>query len=80
MDAKDLQKRWKGVVKTCGLELNTAAPSDKTKWIKARAAAQLVVDSLTPIVPIESAACKAWQEARLEKSDKPKPVFTLVSS
>lgn len=80
MDAKDLQRRWKEVVKTCGLELNTAAPSDKPKWVKAQTAAQAVVDALTPVVTVEKAACKEWQEARLEKSDKPKPVFTLVSS
>ena len=35
MDAKDLQRRWKEVLKTCGLELNTAAPGDKAKWVKA---------------------------------------------
>ena len=80
MDAKDLQRRWKEVLKTCGLELNTAAPGDKAKWVKAQAAAQLVVDSLAPIIQIEKTACKAWQEARLEKSDKPQPVFRLVTS
>lgn len=78
MDAKDLQRRWKAVVKTCGLELNTAAPSDKEKWVKARDAAQAVVDALTPVVQIEKEACKAWQEARLEKSDKPQPMLRLV--
>jgi len=80
MDAKGLQRRWKEVLKTCGTELNTAAPSDKAKWVKAQAAAQLVVDSLTPVVLVEKSACKAWQEARLEKSDRPKPVFRLVTS
>ena len=80
MDAKDLQRRWKEVVKTCGLELNTASPGDKQKWVNAREAAQLVVDALTSVVVVEKTACKVWQEARLEKSDKPKPVFTLVSS
>ena len=79
MDAKDLQRRWKEVVKTCGLELNTSAPGDKEKWIKARDAAQAVVDVLAPVVLLEKKACKEWQEARLEKSNKPKPTFRLVT-
>ncbi len=79
IEAKDLQRRWQEVVKTCAIELNGASPGDKAKWIKARDAAQSVVDSLTPVVLLENAACKEWQEARLEKSDKPKPVFTIVS-
>lgn len=78
MDAKDLLRRWKEVVKTCGLELNTSSPRDKAKWLKARDAAQSVVNALTPVVVLEKSACRQWQEARREPSDKPRPVLKLV--
>lgn len=79
MDAKDLQRRWKEVVKTCVAELSSASPANKEKWAKTKEAAQGVVDSLTSVIAVEKAACNAWKDARMEKSDKPPPVLRLIS-
>jgi len=79
MDAEDLQRRWKEVVKTCASELSMASPSNKAKWEKAKQAAEKVVESLAPILAIEDSACAAWQVARQEPSNKPKPSLKIVS-
>ena len=78
MDAKDLQRRWKEVAKTCGAELSMACTANKPKWEKAQQAAEKMVAALISIVKIEALACDAWQGARQEPSSKPKPMLRVV--
>jgi hypothetical protein len=80
-DAKDLQRRWQEVAKICETSRNTAPPGDKAKWVAARDAAQSAADALAPVVKLEKAACRAWQDARMEPSiePRPRPVFKLVT-
>lgn len=82
MDARDLQRRWQEVAKTCVREQNQAPPSEKSRWAAARQAAQAVADSLMDAVQAEKVACELWQLARgaaAATPEKPKPTLKIVS-
>lgn len=82
MDARDLQRRWQEVVKTCVREHNSAPPSEKERWVEARKAAQAMADSLVGPIQAEEVACEMWRLAREKTAPgaaKPKPVLKIVS-
>jgi hypothetical protein len=85
MDAKDLQRRWKEVVKTCKAEGEDALKADRPRWEAAQQAAEAVVAALEPVLKIELHACRAWQEARQpggklvpESKNRVRPTLRIV--
>jgi hypothetical protein len=78
-DSRDLKERWKAIRKLCDAELEKAPKGRKAlQWTKAQQTIDALLGSLDEVIPMESAAAKAWKVARGIDVDTDKPMLKLV--